>query len=157
MTKMRSCGQYLIKAQHLTAETRELDVLSCYEVKVAPRSTTICGSDLHYFFHGRNGSIIPSEPLCLGHESSGEVIDVGEAVHNVKVGDRVAIEAGVPCSTCDHCNEGRYNLCPKLRFRGSGAVVPPFQGTLQEQVVHPSQWLHWWVKTQKRENFAYDV
>lgn len=142
MTKTQSSGQYLIKAQHLASEKRELDNLSRHEVKIAPRSTTICGSDLHYFFHGKNGTIVPSEPLCLGHESAGEVIDVGEGVHSVKIGDRVAIEAGVPCSICDLCAEGRYNLCTKLRFRGSGAARPPFQGMLQEQIIHPSRWIH---------------
>lgn len=135
-------GQYLQKANHFSLEARPLAQPQAGEVQILVRSTTVCGSDLHYFFHGRNGSIVPKEPLCLGHESSGEVVAVGEFVRGVKAGDRVAIEAGVPCSDCGICKEGRYNLCPKLRFRGSGAASPHFQGMLQERIVHPRQWIH---------------
>jgi L-iditol 2-dehydrogenase len=57
--------------------------------------------------------MIVTDECGAGHESAGEVIAVGEGVTNVKVGDRVAIEAGVPCSQpdCDPCRTGRYNAC----------------------------------------------
>lgn len=137
-----SCGQYLTQPGCIALESRELSPLQPDEVQVAVRSTTICGSDLHYFVHGRNGTIVPKEPLCLGHESAGEIIAVGSEVKDVKLGDRIAIESGVPCSHCAICNEGRYNLCPTLRFRGSGSAFPHFQGMFQEYIIHPSRWIH---------------
>lgn len=137
-----SSGQYLTQPQCLKLKHESLPPIRADEVQIAIRSTTICGSDLHYFFHGRNGSIVPKEPLCLGHESSGEVVALGADVHDLKMGDRVAIEAGVPCSECEVCCEGRYNLCPSLRFRGSGAAFPHFQGMLQERINHPRRWTH---------------
>lgn len=76
----------------------------------------------------------------LGHESGGVVIAVGDGVDNVKVGDRVAIEPGVPCGkvTCTYCRAGDYNLCPTVDFYS----VPPKDGTLQRYHVHPAAWLH---------------
>ena len=56
----------------------------------------------------------------LGHECSGTVLQVGSGVTGkFAVGDRVAIEPGTPCSVCARCREGRYNLCPDMRFLGS--------------------------------------
>ena len=57
------------------------------------------------------------DELGLGHEAAGEVIEVGEGVTEWVKGDRVAIEAGVPCSkpSCEFCRVGRYNACPDVR------------------------------------------
>ncbi|OJA15972.1 hypothetical protein AZE42_09713 [Rhizopogon vesiculosus] len=70
-----------------------------------------------------------------GHESAGEVVEVGEGVTQWKVGDRVAIEAGVPCSksSCDYCRVG-----PEVVFFST----PPFHGTLTRWHLHPAEWLH---------------
>ncbi|OQU97217.1 Alcohol dehydrogenase GroES-like domain-containing protein [Cladophialophora immunda] len=137
-----SRGQYLLHPKQLQLREVEIGKLGPEEVEIAPRSTTICGSDLHYYAHGRNGSITVKEPLCLGHESAGDVVAVGTAVNGLRPGDRVAVECGVPCSECELCVEGRYNLCPKLRFRSSGSAFPHFQGTLQERIIHPAKWVH---------------
>ena len=82
------------------------------------------------------------EPLSLGHESAGIVTAIGSDVKDYKVGDRVALEVGVPCSECERCKEGRYNICSGVRFRGSGKAWPHFQGTLQERINHPARWCH---------------
>lgn len=137
-----SQGQYLLQAKEFSTRKVTLPPPGLGEVQLAPRSTTLCGSDLHYHGHGRNGSINIREPLCLGHETAAEVLAVGADVCGLQVGDKVAVECGVPCSKCDLCSEGRYNLCPKLRFRGSGAAFPHFQGSLQEKINHPAQWTH---------------
>lgn len=137
-----SRGQYLNAPKDLRLETRDLQPPGPNEVQISVRATTLCGSDLHYYAHGRNGSIILREPLCLGHEASGVVISVGSNVQIPTVGDKVAIECGVPCETCDLCQEERYNLCPSLRFRSSGSAFPHFQGTLQETINHPAKWVH---------------
>jgi L-iditol 2-dehydrogenase len=79
------------------------------------------------------------EPLTLGHESAGIVKAVGPGVVGLKVGDRVALEVGLPCGICDLCAEGRYNICKELRFRSSAKSSPHFQGTLQERINHPAE------------------
>ncbi|KAI0530109.1 alcohol dehydrogenase [Xylaria digitata] len=141
-----SRGQYLHGAKDLRTETRPLATLAPNEVQVAIRSTTLCGSDLHYYFHFANGDILVREPLCLGHESSGEITSLGAnvpATHpSLKVGDSVALEVGVPCGNCDNCQNRRYNICPELRFRSSGSKFPHYQGTLQECINHPASWVH---------------
>lgn len=136
-----SHGQYLHAAADIRPHDSPLTPPALGEVQIAIRSTTLCGSDLHYYAQGRNGAITIREPLCLGHEAAGEIVALGSDA-DFKVGDRVALECGVPCDACDLCKEGRYNLCPKLRFRGSGSAWPHFQGTMQERVNHPARWVH---------------
>ncbi len=118
-------------------------------------ATGLCGSDLHYFLHGANGSFKLQHPMCLGHESAGVVVAVGPpAADNSSsrsaplwsVGDRVAIEAGVPCRNanedCERCAEGRYNLCPRMRFASSAKTAPHIDGTLQKYMNWPAWLLH---------------
>ena len=112
------------------------------ELQVAIKATGLCGSDLHYYQHYRNGDLQVREPLCLGHESAGQVVAVGSQVDGFSVGDRVALEVGIPCGRCERCLEGRYNICPHLRFRSSAKSFPHFQGTLQERINHPAAWCH---------------
>jgi len=111
------------------------------QVLVHVRATGICGSDVHFWQHGRIGdSMIVTDECGSGHESAGEVVEVGEGVTQWKAGDRVAIEAGVPCSlpACDACRIGRYNACPDVVFFST----PPFHGTLSRWHLHPAAWLH---------------
>lgn len=126
----------------LKIKQRSLPSPSQSEVQVAVQATGLCGSDLHYFNHYRNGDIIVQEPLTLGHESSGLVTAVGSGVTNLKVGDRVALEVGLPCKECELCEEGRYNICKSLRFRSSAKSFPHFQGTLQKKINHPAVYCH---------------
>ncbi|KAH8648488.1 sorbitol dehydrogenase [Xylariales sp. PMI_506] len=135
-------GQYLHGPKDFRLEDRDTAPLGPSEIQIAIRSTTICGSDLHYYSHFRNGAITVKEPLCLGHESAGEVIALGSEVSDLQKGDRVAVECGVPCGACSFCHSSRYNLCPSLRFRSSGSKFPHFQGTLQENINHPAKWVH---------------
>lgn len=80
------------------------------------------------------------EPLTLGHESAGLVVAIGPDVSGLSVGDRVALEVGIPCGTCQFCTADRYNLCPQMRFRSSAKIFPHFQGTLQTHINHPARW-----------------
>ncbi|KAF5857225.1 hypothetical protein ETB97_006067 [Aspergillus alliaceus] len=140
-----SKGQYLHGPQQLRLEARPMPSIRPSDVRIRVRSTTLCGSDVHYFKFHRNGSIEVKEPLCGGHEAAGEVVEVGPTVlktQAIKVGDTVAIESGVACLECDKCRSGRYNICAKMRFRSSGASFPHFQGTLQEYIDHPAEWCH---------------
>lgn len=129
-------------AKDLRVETRSLPSPEQNEVQVAVQATGLCGSDLHYFNHYRNGDIIVREPITLGHESAGVVTAVGSEVSNFKVGDRVATEVGLPCEQCALCEEGRYNICKGMKFRSSAKAFPHFQGTLQERINHPAKWCH---------------
>jgi len=111
------------------------------QVLVHVRATGICGSDVHFWQHGRIGdSMIVTDECGSGHESAGEVVEVGEDVTQWKAGDRVAIEAGVPCSkpSCDFCRIGKYNACPDVVFFST----PPYHGTLTRWHLHPAAWLH---------------
>ncbi|KAI1213735.1 GroES-like protein [Annulohypoxylon truncatum] len=142
----KSAGQYLHGAQDLRLETRDVPPLGADEVQIAIRSTTLCGSDLHYYSSFRNGSILVREPLALGHESAGEVTAIGSQVASINpdlhVGDKVAVECGVACGDCEYCKSQTYNICPSLRFRSSGSKFPHYQGTLQERINHPVKWVH---------------
>ena len=120
------------------SENRSLPSPGLDEVQVAVQTTGLCGSDLHYFNHYRNGDIIVQEPLTLGHESAGVVVAIGSQVKGFEIGDKVALEVGLPCMECELCQEGRYNICKKLRFRSSAKSFPHFQGTLQEKINHPA-------------------
>jgi len=111
------------------------------QVLLHVRATGICGSDVHFWKHSRVGDTMVVKDECGGgHESAGEVIEIGEGVTGFEVGDRVAIEAGIPCSkpSCDMCRTGRYNACPEIVFLST----PPFHGLLTRYHAHPACWLH---------------
>lgn len=94
-------------------------------VKIKVEWCGICGSDLHEYLAGP--IFIPTSahpltghegPVILGHEFSGEVVELGAGVTNLKVGDRVAPDACQHCGECKFCKMGRYNICEKLAFTG---------------------------------------
>lgn len=103
------------------------------DVRIEIKSTGICGSDVHYYTHGAIGSFVVKAPMVLGHESAGIVTEVGHGVKSLKVGDKVALEPGVPCRYCDFCKAGQYNLCADMKF----AATPPYDGTLCRYYVLP--------------------
>lgn len=76
--------------------------------------------------------------MVLGHESSGVIAEVGESVTSLKVGDRVAMEPGIPCRRCVRCKDGKYNLCLHMKF----AATPPFDGTLAKYYVLPEDFCY---------------
>ncbi|GAA6025937.1 hypothetical protein JCM8202_005795 [Rhodotorula sphaerocarpa] len=109
------------------------------EVVLHVRATGICGSDCHFWKHGRVGDTMVVRDVCgAGHESSGEVVEVGPGVEHLQKGDRVAIEAGLPCGDCEYCRSGRYNACPHVVFLST----PPYHGLLTRYTAHPASWVH---------------
>ncbi|BEI87247.1 hypothetical protein CcaverHIS002_0705930 [Cutaneotrichosporon cavernicola] len=102
------------------------------------KATGICGSEIHFWKHGRIGDCCVTHDIILGHESAGQVVAVGANVRNLSIGDRVSIEPGVACWECDMCIRGRYNLCPNVVFSGT----PPSDGTMRRFVAHPARFLH---------------
>ncbi|WP_200834319.1 NAD(P)-dependent alcohol dehydrogenase [Amycolatopsis alkalitolerans] len=108
------------------------------EVLIEVRSVGTCGSDVHYYEHGRIGDFVVEQPLVLGHEPSGVVVARGDEARRHEVGQRVALEPGVPCSVCAQCKAGRYNLCPRMRFFGT----PPIDGAFCEYVLLHEEFAH---------------
>ena len=101
-------------------------------------SVGVCGSDVHYYEHGRIGPHVVDRPLVLGHEAGGVVDQVGPGVTSLVPDQRVSIEPGVPCRSCGQCLVGRYNLCPHVRF----FATPPYDGAFCEYVVMPEAFVH---------------
>jgi L-idonate 5-dehydrogenase len=102
------------------------------EVLVRFGAGGICGSDLHYYHRGRVGDFALREPMVLGHEVAGEIVEVGRNVTKVRVGQRVAVNPTRACLTCDYCLSGKSNLCRNVRFFGSAARFPHVQGAFAE-------------------------
>jgi L-iditol 2-dehydrogenase len=103
------------------------------DVLIEIKAVGVCGSDVHYYEHGRIGSYVVRQPLILGHEAAGVIVAVGTDVSQRRIGERVAIEPGIPDGVCVQCRAGRYNLCPHVRFFGT----PPIDGALTNYVTVP--------------------
>ena len=112
------------------------------QVLVRVRRVGICGSDVHYFSHGRVGNFVPKRPFALGHEFAGEVAGTGNDVAGVSIGDRVVIDPSQPCGRCQHCRSGRYNLCENMRYFGSASCDPHLDGGFAEFVAVPARNCH---------------
>lgn len=104
------------------------------EVTLATHTVGICGSDVKYWQQGKIGNFVLTKPMILGHETSAIVIEVGENVKTLRPGDKVAVEVGLPCSSCSLCMSGKYNLCNQMAF----AATPPYDGTLTRYFNHPA-------------------
>ncbi|MDX8541398.1 NAD(P)-dependent alcohol dehydrogenase [Mesorhizobium abyssinicae] len=104
------------------------------DVRIAIHTVGVCGSDVHYYTHGAIGSYIVRQPMVLGHEASGTIIEVGANVASLKVGDRVCMEPGVPNLSSRATKLGIYNVDPDVRFW----ATPPVHGVLAPFAVHPA-------------------
>lgn len=125
----------LYEAGRVGMEQRPTPAPAAGEVLVAVTAVGVCGSDVHYYEHGRIGEFVVRQPLVLGHEVAGRIVAVGGGVPADRVGERVAIEPGRSCGECAHCTAGQYNLCPRMQFFGT----PPVDGALCEYVNVPSR------------------
>ena len=122
----------------LRIEEREVPQPGSNEVLVQVKSVGVCGSDIHYFEHGRIADFVVEKPLVLGHEASGVIAAVGANVSDIEIGTTVAMEPGVPCGHCAQCRAGRYNLCPDVEF----FATPPIDGAFCEYVVLPRDFVY---------------
>lgn len=107
------------------------------EVLIHMHTVGICGSDVHYYTHGRIGQFVVEAPMVLGHEGSGTVLAVGEGVEHLQEGDRVCMEPGVPNARSRAAREGMYNVDPDVQFW----ATPPVDGCLVEEVIHPADYV----------------
>lgn len=120
---------------------RDIDIyteLGPDDVRIAIRNVGICGSDIHYYQHGRIGPFVVEAPMVLGHEASGVVTELGANVTQLAVGDRVCMEPGIPNPKSKAARLGIYNLDPDVRFW----ATPPVHGCLCESVVHPAAYTY---------------
>jgi len=104
------------------------------DVRIGIKNVGICGSDVHYYLHGRIGDFVVEKPMVLGHEASGVVLEVGSKVKHLEAGDRVCMEPGIPAPGSPSVLSGQYNLDPAVRFW----ATPPIHGCMRESVVHPA-------------------
>ncbi|MDB5291923.1 MAG: putative sorbitol dehydrogenase [Phycisphaerales bacterium] len=124
----------LEKIRQLSLRPVELDEpMGPHDVRIKIHTVGICGSDVHYYTHGRIGPFVVNAPMVLGHEASGTVVETGPSVKTLKVGDRVCMEPGVPDPNSKATRLGLYNLDPAVRFW----ATPPVHGCLRPMVVHP--------------------
>lgn len=123
----------LVRPGEIRLEDRPVPEPGPGEALVEVSAVGVCGSDVHYFTDGRIGDFVVREPLVLGHEASGVVRALGPGTSGrLQPGQRVAMEPGVPCRRCRACREGRYNLCPDVKF----FATPPVDGTFARYVAH---------------------
>lgn len=109
------------------------EVLAPRSVRIKLHTVGICGSDVHYYTHGAIGPFVLKEPMILGHEASGTVIETGTDVTSLKVGDRVCMEPGIPDPNSRATQLGMYNVDPAVQFW----ATPPVHGILRPTCVHP--------------------
>jgi D-xylulose reductase len=110
-------------------------VMTADSVRIAIKRVGICGSDIHYYTHGRIGPYVVEEPMILGHEAAGVVLEVGVRVTWLVPGDKVCMEPGIPNTKSRTSKLGLYNLDPEVSFW----ATPPIHGCLIEEVVHPAE------------------
>ena len=128
----------VLERQHELA-LRDIDLLLAVGpgmVKIAIHTVGVCGSDVHYYTHGKIGPFVVNAPMVLGHEAAGTIVEAGAGVTHLKVGDRVCMEPGIPDPNSKASRLGLYNVDPAVRFW----ATPPVHGVLTPHVVHPANY-----------------
>ncbi|MDD2356009.1 MAG: alcohol dehydrogenase catalytic domain-containing protein [Lachnospiraceae bacterium] len=129
---------FLFKDHHMELIDGEVPEPGQGQLRIKIRYNGICGSDLHFYHEGRLGNFVVGKPYVPGHEASGIVDKIGDGVSNFNVGDQVVPEPGIPCGKCKFCKNGRYNLCPDVRFLSE----PGTNGTFCDYVIMPEHFVH---------------
>ncbi|MFI9358897.1 NAD(P)-dependent alcohol dehydrogenase [Streptomyces lydicus] len=124
--------------EQLTLEERPVPTPGPGELLVRVEAVGTCGSDVHYYRHGRIGDFVVREPLVLGHEAAGTVVAAGPGADSARIGRRVSVEPGTPCGSCGECRPGRYNLCPDMCF----LATPPVDGAFCEYLAVHQDFAH---------------
>ncbi len=122
----------MVRLGEIEIEERPVPEPGPGQVLIEVSAVGVCGSDVHWFTEGRIGEIVVDGPLVLGHEAAGVVRALGPGASRLRLGQRVALEPGVPCRRCRACRSGHYNLCPDIRF----FATPPVDGAFARFVVH---------------------
>ncbi|MFF4951395.1 NAD(P)-dependent alcohol dehydrogenase [Streptomyces chattanoogensis] len=128
----------LVAPRQLEIQERPVPRPGPGQVLVRVEAVGICGSDVHYYEHGRIGDFVVRAPMVLGHEPGGTVVALGPGARRHQPGQLVSLEPGIPCGTCPQCRQGRYNLCPDVSFY----ATPPVDGALCEYVAVDENFAH---------------
>jgi L-iditol 2-dehydrogenase len=128
----------LVEQGRIEMEERPVPRPDPGDVLIRVSSVGVCGSDTHYYRHGRVGGFVVEAPLVLGHEAAGRIVGVGESVDPSRVGQRVSIEPQRPDPDSDETRRGHYNLCPHMRF----FATPPVDGALCDYVTIGADFAH---------------
>src|SRR2546426_12746024 len=88
------------------------------EVLVQVEAASVCGTDLHIYRWDEWSQHRIKPPLTLGHEFAGTVVEVGDAVENIRVGEFVSAESHVTCGMCFQCRTGQAHMCPQTKILG---------------------------------------
>jgi len=135
---MKNRCAYLDKNHVITIKTEDVPVPNDDEALIKIAANGICGSDVHFYADGRLGNFVVDRPYIPGHEASGTVAGLGRNVKNFIIGEKVAIEPGVPCGRCPLCMGGRYNLCRSVMFFSA----PPVNGTFCDYICVRADMVH---------------
>ncbi len=135
-TQMRAA--VLVEPGRIEMAQRPVPKPAAGDVLVRVSSVGVCGSDTHYYRHGRVGGFVVEAPLVLGHEAAGTIVGVGESVDPSRVGQRVSIEPQRPDPDSEETRRGHYNLCPHMRF----FATPPVDGALCDYVTIGAEFAH---------------
>jgi L-iditol 2-dehydrogenase len=135
-TQMRAA--VLIEPGRIEMQKRPKPTPRPGDVLIRVSSVGVCGSDTHYYRHGRVGSFVVRQPLVLGHEAAGTIVGVGEGIDSSRIGERVSIEPQRPDPDSDETRRGHYNLCPHMRF----FATPPVDGALCDYVTIGAGYAH---------------
>jgi L-iditol 2-dehydrogenase len=135
-TQMRAA--VLIERGRIEMEERPIPTPGPGDVLIRVSSVGVCGSDTHYYRHGRVGSFVVDAPLVLGHEAAGTIVGVGEGVSSSRIGQRVSIEPQRPNPDSEETRRGHYNLCPHIRF----FATPPVDGAFCDYVTIGAGYAH---------------
>ena len=128
----------LVEPGRIEMEQRPMPTPGPGDVLIRVSSVGVCGSDTHYYRHGRVGSFVVRQPLVLGHEAAGTIVGVGESVDPQRIGERVSIEPQRPDPDSEETRRGHYNLCPHMRF----FATPPVDGALCDYVTIGAGYAH---------------
>ena len=129
--------QALVLERKLELTLRDIELpqtLGPRDVRIRMATVGVCGSDVHYYTHGKIGPFVVNEPMVLGHEAAGTVVAVGSEVASLRAGDRVCMEPGIPDMQSRAAKLGIYNVDPSVRFW----ATPPIHGCLTPEVIHPA-------------------
>lgn len=110
---MEAKGSFFLGNKQFEVRKMEFGPLAPGQVLVKTMAAGICGTDVH-IYHGEKGSAEVTPPVVLGHEYAGVVVDVGEGVTTVAVGDHVTLDPNMYCGKCLPCRMGKKQNCEHL-------------------------------------------